>query len=91
MLPGTCWYMNFDLPHRLSNLGTTDRVHLVFDIIINDAIRAMFAHVEPGMKKIIPAKDPFSAKDKETMIMMLKEMGTPAALELVRRMEEEIG
>jgi Aspartyl/Asparaginyl beta-hydroxylase len=39
MAPGECWYLNFDLPHRVQNLGTTDRVHLVIDCEVNDWLR----------------------------------------------------
>jgi hypothetical protein len=39
MAPGECWYLNFDLPHRVQNLGTTDRVHLVIDCTVNDWLR----------------------------------------------------
>jgi hypothetical protein len=43
MQPGECWYLNFDLPHRVQNLGATDRVHLVVDCQVNDWLRAMIA------------------------------------------------
>lgn len=33
--PGETWYLNFNLPHRVANLGTTDRVHLVLDCVLN--------------------------------------------------------
>jgi Aspartyl/Asparaginyl beta-hydroxylase len=36
MAPGECWYLNFDLPHRVQNLGTADRVHLVIDCATNE-------------------------------------------------------
>jgi len=39
---GECWYINFNLPHRIHNRGTTDRVHLVLDCVLNDWLRAMF-------------------------------------------------
>lgn len=42
MAEGECWYVNFDLPHALANRGTTDRVHLVIDLIVDDAVRAWF-------------------------------------------------
>lgn len=41
MTPGECWYLNFDLPHRVQNLGNTDRVHLVIDCVVNDWLRAL--------------------------------------------------
>lgn len=39
MLPGECWYANVNLPHSVTNRGTTDRVHLVFDAVVNDWLR----------------------------------------------------
>src|SRR5579872_5277514 len=77
MKPGACWCMNFDLPHRINNLGTTDRVHLVLDIIVNDKIREMFENTDPVLKKIIEIREKFSADEKNEMIKRLKEMNTP--------------
>jgi hypothetical protein len=33
---GECWYINANLPHSVSNLGGTDRIHLVMDWVVND-------------------------------------------------------
>jgi hypothetical protein len=41
MNPGETWYIDFSLPHRVSNLGETDRVHLVIDCVVNDWLRGM--------------------------------------------------
>jgi len=41
MNPGEAWYINFNLPHRVANRGTTDRVHLVLDCIVNDWLRGL--------------------------------------------------
>src|SRR5262249_18049726 len=43
MNSGECWYLNFNLPHRLYNGGTTDRVHLVIDCRVDEWVRALFA------------------------------------------------
>jgi len=91
MQAGSCWYMNFNLPHRINNFGETDRVHLVIDIEVNDAIREMFANVPPGDKKIIPAKEQFSGDQKKEIIARLKEMNTAVSNELARTMEAEMG
>jgi aspartyl/asparaginyl beta-hydroxylase len=42
MNEGECWYINANLPHRVSNLGTTDRIHLVIDCVVNDWLRSLF-------------------------------------------------
>jgi hypothetical protein len=39
---GECWYINFNLMHRIHNRGATDRVHLVIDCVLNDWLRARF-------------------------------------------------
>ena len=33
---GSCWYLRLSDPHRVTNRGTTDRVHLVVDMEVND-------------------------------------------------------
>jgi hypothetical protein len=39
---GECWYLNFNLPHRVHNRGSSDRVHLVIDCVVNDWVRSLF-------------------------------------------------
>ena len=39
MKEGECWYHDFNLPHRVTNAGTADRVHLVIDCEVNDWLR----------------------------------------------------
>jgi hypothetical protein len=39
---GECWYINFSLPHRIHNLGDTDRIHLVIDCELNPWLDTMF-------------------------------------------------
>lgn len=43
MQPGEAWYLNFNLMHSVANRGTTERVHLVIDCVINDWLDAFFA------------------------------------------------
>lgn len=42
MNPGECWYLDFSLAHKAKNGGSTDRVHLVLDCVVNDWLRALF-------------------------------------------------
>lgn len=42
LLPGECWYLNVNLPHRVENPSDTDRVHLVLDCVVDDWLRAAF-------------------------------------------------
>jgi ribosomal protein S18 acetylase RimI-like enzyme len=39
MNEGECWYLNVNLPHRVANRGTEDRIHLVIDCVVNDWLR----------------------------------------------------
>ena len=39
--PGELWYGDFTFPHRLENGGDADRIHLVLDLMNNDAISAL--------------------------------------------------
>ena len=36
MAPGEAWYLDLSQPHRVVNGGTTDRIHLVIDVGVND-------------------------------------------------------
>jgi hypothetical protein len=47
MAEGECWYLDLNLPHRVLNLGNTDRVHLVIDCQLNDWLRDLIAKGTP--------------------------------------------
>ncbi len=38
---GECWYLNANLPHRVSNMGSSDRIHLVIDCKVNDWLKTL--------------------------------------------------
>jgi hypothetical protein len=40
--PGELWYGDFSFPHWAHNRSATPRAHLVMDLVVNDAIRALF-------------------------------------------------
>lgn len=42
MQEGECWYINANLPHRLANKGSSNRIHLVVDCIVNDWLNGVF-------------------------------------------------
>ncbi|HWA86219.1 MAG TPA: aspartyl/asparaginyl beta-hydroxylase domain-containing protein [Opitutus sp.] len=39
MREGECWYNNLSLRHSVENHGSTERVHLVIDCVVNDWLR----------------------------------------------------
>ena len=47
---GDAWYIDFSLPHRIHNRGTTDRVHMVIDGNVNDWAHSLISSAEqpPG-------------------------------------------
>lgn len=87
LVAGECWYMNFNLPHRIANYGNTDRVHLVMDIFVNDKVREIFEGVDTLHKKMIETKPKYSAAEKLQIIEQLRAMNTPASLRLAEDME----
>ena len=42
MKEGECWYLDFSLPHRVENRGSTVRIHLVVDCVINEWLESLF-------------------------------------------------
>lgn len=46
---GELWYLDMRKPHRASNLGDTNRVHLVVDVISNEGIREMLGDERDGV------------------------------------------
>lgn len=41
MNEGEVWYLDFGEPHRVYNGGSTDRIHIVLDCVVNDWLRAL--------------------------------------------------
>ena len=41
MAPGSVWYLRLSEPHAASNGGTTDRIHLVIDAVVDDWLMEM--------------------------------------------------
>jgi hypothetical protein len=50
MLPGSAWYLRLSENHRVTNNGSTDRVHLVIDAVVNDWLRGV---LEQGARNTI--------------------------------------
>jgi quercetin dioxygenase-like cupin family protein len=86
MNEGTCWYINANEEHAVTNNGTTDRIHLVIDgkrnewtdgIFFTLASESSFQHVEKKM----------SLSEQELMIAELRRMNTPAALAIIEQLQ----
>lgn len=85
MEPGSCWYVNANLNHRVANHGASDRIHLVVDCGVDDWLRAQFAAAEISYSII--RRDP---KEARQMIEHLRAMNTPTADAIVAQLEEEL-
>ena len=48
MRAGECWYLNLSRPHAVRNRGTTDRIHLVIDGVVNPWLLDQFAVRQPA-------------------------------------------
>ena len=84
MQPGTCWYINANLTHRVSNDGATDRIHLVVDCQVNDWLRDLFDRADKQTKD----EDVDVAQQKQ-VIAALRLQNTPTAIELADQLEKE--
>lgn len=85
MPPGTCWYINANLPHHVANRGADARIHLVVDCIVDDWLRARFAAAERTYARA--RRDP---RELRQMIALLRAMAAPAAQRLVAELEAEL-
>jgi aspartyl/asparaginyl beta-hydroxylase (cupin superfamily) len=89
MNEGELWYLNLSLPHRVSNHGNADRIHLVIDGVVNDWLRGQFAGPDVRDRKDVePAgRKQFDEQTRLRMIEELRAMGTETALALAENLE----
>lgn len=89
MIEGECWYLNLSLPHRVHNAGTTDRIHLVIDCLVNDWVTAVLNDPASVRKDIdhLPSPYTFSDTDKQRIIEELKQWNTPSSIEQASSLE----
>ena len=48
MAPGELWYLRLLDPHSAANCGTSQRVHLVVDVVMNDWLRGLMREGMPN-------------------------------------------
>ncbi|TNE67505.1 MAG: hypothetical protein EP344_01995 [Bacteroidetes bacterium] len=89
MKPGSCWYANFDLPHRLEHRGRSRRVHLVIDGRRNAWTDALFERA--GYQFEAETTEPqYDNATKREMIRHLEAMDSEAARGIIRRLRAEL-
>lgn len=81
MAEGECWYLNLQLPHNVNNHGTTDRIHLVADCMVNDWVRALFGRDDLPVKVMTEqdAAKGYTADQYARIIEELRRQNTPAS------------
>lgn len=89
MKEGECWYANFNLPHSVQNKSTTNRVHLVIDCKRNDWSDKLFEEVGYDFEYEKQTND-YSIKTKRLMIEQLRLLKTPAADNIIEKLNLEI-
>ena len=82
---GTCWYINANLPHRVSNNGSTDRIHLVIDCKVNTWLQTLFSKAVKT-ECFEEEKNPYAKQ----VIEQLRLMNTPTAIEMANKMEQDL-
>lgn len=85
MLPGQCWYINANMPHRVANYGSTDRIHLVVDCRVNDWLNNVFASSEKTV-----FEEPENHAQTLQIIQALRDQQTETANKLANDMEAEL-
>ncbi|MCW3085052.1 MAG: Aspartyl/Asparaginyl beta-hydroxylase [Bacteroidetes bacterium] len=89
MKKGECWYADFDLLHSVNNESAQERIHLVIDGKRNEWTDKLFAAAGYDFEEEKQKNDP-SVETKKQMIEQLRSMKTPAADEVIRKLEMEI-
>ena len=85
MLPGEVWYLDFDLPHEVSNTSDEGRVHLIIDCISNDWWDEL---MKPFGKSRTENRNRISSSDEEAMKAQIANMDPELAKVLLNAMKE---
>jgi hypothetical protein len=81
---GGCYYVNVNLPHRVANRGTAERIHLVIDAKVNEWVHAIFRQcVAEGRIILRSPLPPRSFEEFRTLVFQ-----TPALRERLRTISE---
>jgi len=91
MNEGEVWYANVNLPHSVTNNGTTNRVHLVIDCVRNEWSDNLFRSL--GYDFSQEDKEVNPEYSKETMIEMIKALklqDNEGAKNLIKELEAKL-
>lgn len=91
MNEGECWYINANLPHRLVNLGTSARIHLVIDCKVNDWLQAIFQNNCISKAELSEAE--LMLRNRDNIILTIEELRRqthPASHDLANKLEQQL-
>ena len=90
MQEGDCWYINANLPHRLANKGSSNRIHLIVDCKVNHWLSKVFNQVIA--KTELQEKEIF-LRDRYTLLQTINELRRQSdsrANELANELERQL-
>lgn len=87
---GQCWYINFNLPHSVSNRSPVERIHLVIDVTVNDWLRDIFDDPSITARKEISPQHSYDRKTIGLMIDRLREMDTSTSRQMADDFEAQL-
>ena len=87
MNEGECWYIDANFTHSVANRGQEDRVHLVIDGLKNEWTDRLF-YKDATEDQFIRPSNVMDAEQKKLMIEELTRMGIPAAIEILKGLEQ---
>jgi quercetin dioxygenase-like cupin family protein len=91
MQEGDCWYINANLPHRLANKGSSNRIHLVVDCKVNHWLIEVF---NKGCMAKRELKDhEVFLRDKNMILQTINELRSQPgrkAAELANELEKQL-
>lgn len=91
MEPGSCWFGNFTLPHRVENKSKLPRIHLVIDCHRNEWTDQVFGEKGFDFTKDVAAKAiQDSPQELIRTIEELERMGTPTAKEWITKLQAQL-
>ncbi len=85
---GEVWYANFNLPHKVENLGKTERIHLVIDAIRNEWSDKLFEKSGYNFKD--EHKQKINPETLQRTIEELKNMDSDVSRALILSLEEQL-
>lgn len=86
LLPGSCWYIDFNETHSIKNEGNAVRVHLIVDCIRNEWTDKLFS--ANGYNLDEEKKEILDEQTKLLVIQELEKMDTEVARKLISEIKE---